>query len=105
MCVNSVVASHFKQRELQILQLIKDADISYKEVGVFGSYARNDYKSSSDIDFLIITNNRPDRVTSGSLREEAEILGADIIFVTSEYFRKDESQFAQQIRRDYRRLL
>ena len=62
--------------------MIKSYNITFIEIGVFGSYARNDFKASSDIDFCIITESRPDRRTSGSLREDAELLGADIVYVT-----------------------
>ena len=58
-----------------------------------------------DIDFCIITANKPDRRTSGSLREEADMLGADIIYVTREYFDEADSKFAVNLRRDYRRVL
>lgn len=104
-CVTRNVEENFKQREKSVLKLISNYDIHFDGVGIFGSYARGNYKSTSDIDFCIITNNRPSREVSGSLREDAELLGADIIFVTPEYFEHDPSEFAKQLRRDYRRLL
>ncbi|MFR3191323.1 MAG: nucleotidyltransferase domain-containing protein [Roseburia sp.] len=33
--------------------IIKNSSIKYQSFGIFGSYARNDYKASSDIDFCI----------------------------------------------------
>lgn len=105
MCVSDNVLEAFKLRETKVLELIKSYNIVFSEVGVFGSYARNDFKASSDIDFCIITESRPDRRTSGSLREEAELLGADIVYVTPLYFTTDDSLFARNLRRDYRRLL
>lgn len=99
------VKKDFELRFRQVLGLIKSYNISYEEIGIFGSYARNDYKSVSDIDFCIITADRPDRRTSGSLREEADMLKADIVYVTKEYFDKDVSKFAINLRRDYRRVL
>ena len=105
MCVTDSILNAFKDRENKVLELIKSYNITFTEIGVFGSYARNDFKASSDIDFCIITESRPDRRTSGSLREDAELLGADIVYVTPLYFATDDSQFAKNLRRDYRRLL
>lgn len=103
--VTDNVKKDFELRFRQVLGLIKSYNISYEEIGIFGSYARNDYKSVSDIDFCIITADRPDRRTSGSLCEEADMLKADIVYVTKEYFDKDVSKFAINLRRDYRRVL
>lgn len=103
--VTDNVKKDFEYRFTQVLWLITNYNISYEEIGIFGSYARGDYKGLSDIDFCIITANKPDRVTSGSLREDADMLKADIIYVTREYFDKDVSKFAINLRRDYRRIL
>lgn len=99
------VEENFHRRKQAVLELIEIYKIPFQEVGIFGSYARDDYKADSDIDFCIITEQRPDRAVSGSLREDAELMGADIIFVTPDYFQKDTSNFAMQLRRDFRRLL
>lgn len=104
-CVTKNVEENFAQRKESVIKLIQTYKIQFYEVGIFGSYARNDYKSTSDIDFCIITDHRPSRMVSGSLREDAEMLGADVIFVSPSYFADDASEFASQLRRDYRRLL
>ena len=75
-----------------------------KCVEIFGSYARNDYKASSDIDFCIIVPEKPERWMMGALREELEMLHADVVFVTPQYFEHDNSKFTQQLRRDYKEL-
>lgn len=103
--VSDTVQKDFNIRFNKVLALIRDYNIDYEEVGVFGSYARGDYKGLSDIDFCIITDKRPDRRTSGSLREDADILKADIVYITREYFASDSSRFAKNLRKDYRRVL
>lgn len=105
MGVGKQLERHFKDRKNKVIDLIKSYNLNFEEIGIFGSYARGEYKSNSDIDFCIITDNRPDRITSGSLREEAELLGADIIYVTRESFEHGDSNFSKQLRRDYRRVL
>jgi len=102
--VSKAVESAFHKRLERVLSLIHSYGIVYDEVGVFGSYARNDYKSTSDIDFCIITTDRPPRAVSGSLRSDAELLKADIIYVTRDYFENDSSLFAKNLRRDYKKL-
>ena len=103
--VSENVKHNFNARLNKVISLIKDYNIDYEEVGVFGSYARGDYKGISDIDFCIITFKTPDRRTSGSLRDDADSLGADIVYVTREYFNNDSSRFAINLRRDYKRVL
>lgn len=104
-CVSDNVEKDFNIRFNKVIALIKDYNIDYEEVGIFGSYARGDYNGFSDIDFCIVTSNRPDRRTSGSLREDADILRADIIYVTKEYFNNNSSKFAINLKKDYRRVL
>ncbi len=103
--VSAKLAEKFVIREDKVIEMIKASGIQFDEVGVFGSYARGDFTGSSDIDFCIITDNRPSRAVSGRLREEIELLGAEVIFVSKEYFLGDASAFANNLRRDYRRVL
>lgn len=99
------VVHSFENREKEVLKLIEKYQVSYEEIGIFGSYARKDYKATSDLDFCIITENKPDRYISGMLRSDAEDLKADIVYVTKEYFETSTTPFAQNLRRDYRRLV
>lgn len=104
MCVTETVAEHFANRLSQMLDIIRNSKLVFVQGGIFGSYARNDYKSTSDIDFCIITN-ETNRYLRGFLRDEAESLGIDLIFVTPEYYTTDTSNFAKHLRKDFRRLL
>ena len=105
MYVSDELRDNFERRKQAVLELIGATKLQYVSVGVFGSYARDEYRTSSDIDFCIIVDEKPSRAVIGPLRDDAEEFGAEIIFVTEEYFNKDTSQFAQNLRRDYRRLL
>ncbi len=105
MCVAENVELWFSKRLEEALALIKNYDLHYEEIGLFGSYARNSYKSTSDIDICVITDKKPERRISGSLREEAELLHVDIVFVTREYFINSLEPFAKQLRADYRRIV
>ena len=44
----------FAERQDKILHLIETSGIEYAEIGIFGSYARGDCKTKSDIDFIVI---------------------------------------------------
>ena len=54
---------HFDTRRDQALAIIQSYRIPFQEVGVFGSYARGDYTTKSDIDLCMIMETRPDRYT------------------------------------------
>ena len=102
--VSQSVADAFADRLNRVLDLIQNYHIDYEEIGISGSYARGDYKAASDIDVCIVAEGRPDRKTSGSMREDAELLGADIVYVTRSYLKEDPSIFAKNLRKDYRRV-
>lgn len=99
------VQKYFKTRELRALELIKASGIAFTEIGIFGSYARGTYKTTSDIDFCIVVDTFPNRAVSGTLRQDAEDLGADIVYVQKGDFYSADSNFMQNLRNDYRRLL
>lgn len=103
--VSDCVRSDFTKREKQVTRLIQNSGIRYTMVGLFGSYARNNYKTTSDLDFCIVCDERPSHTIAGILRDEAELLGADVTIVTTQYFNEDTSEFAKQLRRDFRRVL
>ena len=102
--VSEAVRVNFIEREHKVMELIRQSGITYRMVGVFGSYAREEYKSTSDIDFCVVVQERPSHEISGSLREEADLLDADVIFVTEEYFWNDMSEFAKNLRKDFKRI-
>ena len=52
--VSETVKNDFKIRLDKVLDLINCYSINFIEVGLFGSYARENYKSTSDIDICII---------------------------------------------------
>lgn len=104
MFVTEKVNSNFKKRLEYTIEMIKKYKVEYIEIGVFGSYAREEHKSTSDIDVCIIANEKPNRYISGELREEAELQRVDIVFVTKEYFENSIEPFAVQLRRDYRKI-
>lgn len=99
MMMNSHLQKVFKEREQTVLQLILRTGLDYEAIGLFGSWARKESKGTSDIDFFII-GERPERAVTGSLRSDAAELGADIVFVSKEYFLNDKSLFARNLRRD-----
>ena len=96
-----LVIKAFKDRELKALQMILDSGIEFIELGIFGSYARNEYTAISDIDILAIVNEHPPRHVSGNLREDLDTIGVDLIYATQNYFDNSDSLFARKVREDY----
>lgn len=107
--MNQAVAKYLKpyfdKRCEKCLEIIKSYGFKYEEVGVFGSYARGDYKGQSDIDFCMIISEHPDREMSGNMRQDLEDMGAELIYVTRETLETSKRPIYKNIRRDYRRLL
>lgn len=98
-----VLKAQFKVREDKVLRLIEKYNQQYhlgwNDIGIFGSYAREEANATSDIDFCIVAD-KPDAEISGSLREEADALVADIIFATKEQLLYGECLLYHNIRKD-----
>lgn len=95
----NILENHFKKRKEKVLNLIHSYNLQYSAIGLFGSYARNEYKGTSDIDFFIV-GDKPDAYVSGNLREDADMLGADIVFISEDTLKNGNSLLAREIRRD-----
>lgn len=94
----------FDCRLKKAIALIKSYNIEYQQLGIFGSYARGTFNGRSDIDICLVIQEKPSRDISGSLREDCELLGVDVVFVTPEYFHNNNSRFARKLRNDWRCL-
>ena len=105
MHVTQNVAEEMAERLKSCLAKIQEYGLDYDEIGVFGSYARGEYKSTSDIDICVIIKNRPSHRISGTLRDDLEELKADLVWVTPDSFRDSDTAFMSNLRRDYRRIL
>ena len=103
MHVTQNVAEEMTERLKNCLARIQKYNLD--EIGIFGSYARGEYKSTSDIDICIIIKNRPSHRISGNLRDDLEELRADLVWVTPESFKNSDTVFMSNLRRDYRRIL
>ena len=94
----------FEDRLQKAISLINESGIDYEKLGIFGSYARGEATGSSDIDICLVVKDKPSRRLSGPLREDCELIGVDVIFVTEYYLKKDTSRFARKLREDWRCL-
>lgn len=103
MYVSSRVREHFENRLDNLIKKIDASGLVYEELGVFGSYARDDFKATSDIDVIVITDCK-DVYLLSDLRTEAELVKADVVFATREVFETSNELLFKNIRRDYRRI-
>lgn len=102
--MTKILKQEFEERLKEAVTLINEYGICYEKIGVFGSYARETYKGTSDIDICLIVNKKPSRRISGELRELCEMKGVDIVFVTPDYFEHGSDRFAVKLRRDWREI-
>lgn len=71
-----------------------------KCIGLFGSYARLEQNSRSDLDIAIVTETEVSRETRGMLYCEFEEYFADLVIVTVDTFLSSSSALMGEIRKD-----
>lgn len=98
--------ARFHQKLEQDVNYLLDKRISdLLEIRVFGSCATGQYKSSSDIDLLVITK-KPieDRYLRGeiqeSLDEPLEGVSTDVVFYTMDSYLNSQDIFSSELRKD-----
>lgn len=99
--IEKYLKPHFDARCLKGIECILNSGLKFTELGIFGSYARGDYKATSDIDFYAVVDEHPDRVLSGNLRQDLEDMGADLVYIRED----SDSLLCRNIRKDGVRLL
>ena len=71
---------------------------------LFGSCARNEFKVGSDLDILVITEEKVSRSVrsdiSSELEDDRNGVGTDVIFYTEEEFNQSKSLLISEIKKD-----
>lgn len=94
------VDNMFKERFIKAATIIKSSSVVYSLVGVFGSFARGDYKAISDIDFVMVPKGNPSRMDMATLREDLRNIGCDITFLKEKELCCPTSVFVREVKRD-----
>ena len=102
--VSEAIRLKFLNIQNEMVNRILSQKFNFIEIGVFGSYARNEYNALSDVDICVIVKDMPTRYVTGWLRDDAEELGADICFITEEQFELSDTTFMNNLRKDYRMI-
>ena len=102
--VSEAIKVKFLNIQNEMVNRILNQKFDFIEIGIFGSYAREEYNALSDVDICVIVNEMPSRYVKGWLRDDAEELGADIYFITEEQFESSNTVFMNNLRKDYRRV-
>ena len=95
---------YFKDKEEKGLAMIEEAIPEAIEVGLFGSYARDQHTLLSDIDFYVVTPTKLDRHRISELRCNMDEENMDVFFMSKEYYDTSEDIIVKNIKRD-RRIL
>ena len=90
----------FDRRYAKAIQLISESGIPYSKVGIFGSYARGDFKADSDIDFCIVCEELPPRRDAAWLRCLLDEIDVDCTIMTRHRFEYEDSKFMRNLRKD-----
>lgn len=102
--VSDAIKAKFLNIQNEMVSRILKQNFDFVEIGIFGSYARNEYNALSDADICVIVKEMPTRYITGWLRDDEEELGADICFIIEEQFESSDTQFMNNLRIDYRRV-
>lgn len=98
-----ILKEQFEIRKNKVLDLIesyaKEYAQDWKDIGVLGSYAWGEANGLSDIDICIIAEKSSPYI-SGALREDADVLKADIVLVSKDQFLHSSCTLCQDLRRD-----
>lgn len=86
------------------IKLIKQSGIKYIEFGLFGSVARGEYNTLSDIDIVILVNEIPDKYAIAKLRAALDDNHCDLAFMLIKNFENPSTLFHKEVKRDYRRI-
>ncbi|MEF9960587.1 MAG: nucleotidyltransferase domain-containing protein [Cellulosilyticaceae bacterium] len=81
--------------------LIKEIDNNLAEIILFGSCAREEIKTGSDIDILILTHQPIEtHAERGRIRDTVDLYNVDLVFYTQEMFEEATSLFVRNIKRE-----
>lgn len=93
--------NHKKRALLQewIKRLIKDVD-DLEYIILFGSYARGEEITTSDMDIMVITQKENDRLIRGELCSQFNENNMDLVFYTVNQFINSECLLIQQVKQE-----
>lgn len=84
--------------------ILKNDFISPELIALFGSCVNGKLKVTSDIDLLIITNEKPDQTLRGDiaseLAEPIHSVATDVVFYTIDEIKSGKSLFLKQIMKE-----
>lgn len=90
-----------KDIESIVNRLVELLGENLREIILFGSCARGEMKTGSDIDLLVITNFPVDtHEQRGRIRDSLDEYNVDLVFYIQEMFNEATSLFVNNIKRD-----
>ena len=98
------VENRFIHKLIKAFNIIKESGINYERFGVFGSFARNNFNSNSDIDFVLITKEIPKRFDIALLRSKFDDLDCDIAILLESSFNNPKTAFEKNVVKDFKEI-
>jgi len=92
-------SEQIKNKLNKIIALILE-QVSPISIILFGSYARGDFKCTSDLDILVLTEDDVERTIRGDICSTLDSLKSDVVFYTVNDFNASNCYFVRQIRKD-----
>lgn len=105
MFIHPNVVEQFNNRLQDAVTMIKESNIPYVKLGVFGSYARGEYSSRSDLDICMICDPLPARMQVSELLCNLIDIKVDLTVMSLDRFTNEDSRFMSALRRDFKEVL
>ena len=83
-----------------LVNLLLNSELDPQMVILFGSYARCEYKATSDLDILVLTKNQTPQELRGELCADFEVHNTDLIFYKLEDFQASNRLIVSKIRKE-----
>ena len=98
------IKQKYRNKINDILRLLEEEQVDIASIILFGSCARGEAVLGSDIDLCVLTYDKLNRYTKGSLQGEAsrkdDGVKADLLFFTVEEFSSTRGKFEQAIKKE-----
>ncbi|KSV58739.1 nucleotidyltransferase domain-containing protein [Acetivibrio ethanolgignens] len=83
-----------------LVSVIRSSVTDCCKIVLFGSYARAEYKASSDFDILVLTETVVPREIRGELYSFFEENNSDLVFYTTEAFNDSQALLVRRIKKE-----
>lgn len=95
------IREKFTEMLFNALSCIRNSNVKYSKIGLFGSFARGTMSLGSDIDIALFYSEKPELYDVSILRYDLEEIGCDLVVLPIEAFNNPSSKLEENIKKDF----